>query len=570
MDTGKPSKQSSVLTRRLTLAIVGLVAIGFIGSFAVGTQLGGVTFIDDEDLASRLGFIRNAFLMVSLVSAAVAVVVWAFLIRPMKSRMAAIVRASAALAKGQVQAPIADSGGDEIAEIATSIDSLAAAITVDLKTRQSSENELRRQASYDELTGAANRASLMSSLEQTLADKQSADHAALLSIDLDKFKELNDTFGHQAGDEALKVVTERLRSAVKATDVVARMGGDEFLVLLNNVNPAEVAEVVARLRASMGREATILGRRHKLLFSIGTTQIGYGVDSEFLLREVDIAMYQDKERNRRLREQAKASSQDDVIDVLGDGHLEIRFQPVFHTVSGSVVGAVALPHWLNVTGGVLEPSQFRSMIDETPQGVAFDQAAIGDTLAHVHAFAYNHVIPPNFLVLFSPTIATLSEPSFPQWLQAVLQKRGLPPAMLQLVIGKAAIENDPAGLRALQQIGVRIVVNDVGLLAMQDDRVAGLDMSLAMLPQRRIRDFNRNELARPATMSLLQLATTASLTVFAQGVDTPEDFAEVSALGLGFAVGEHLAPVVPSEDFRRGLVAQAQKSAGQQAPPRAA
>lgn len=566
-----PKKQRPVLANRLTLAIVGLVALGTLGSVLVGTQLPGlVRFADLDDLASRLGFLRVAFLAVSGVVAVTALVVWAFLIRPLSGRLGAIVRASDALANGQVLPPIGDTGDDEVAQVANSIDDLARAITIDIESRQTSEDELRRQAAFDELTGAANRSSLMIALNKTLEDKDAADHSALLSIDLDKFKELNDTYGHQAGDEALKVVTERLRSAVKGSDVVARMGGDEFLVLLHHVTPAEVAEVVARLRASMGREATILGRRHKLLFSIGTAQIGHGVDSEFLLREVDIAMYQDKERNRRLRDQAKVSSQDEVNDVLGDGHLDIRFQPIFQTAIGRVVGASAQPHWVNITGGELAPDQFRTMIDETPQGVAFDQAAIGETLAHVQSFAYNHVLPDNFLVLFRPTIATLSEPSFPQWLQAVLLKRGLPASMLQLVIGASAIENDPAGLRALRQIGIRMVVDDVGLLALQDDRLGQLEMILAMLPERRVRDFRRNQLSRPAAVALLDLARTANLTIMAEGVDEREHLAELESLGVVFASGSHLAPPVQADQFRRGLTAQAHQDAAAQQPPRAA
>ncbi len=556
-----------MLAKRLTLAIGGLVAIGVLGSLLVGSQLPDlVRFADLEDLTSRLSFLRLAFLSVSAVVGVTAIVVWAFLVRPLSGRLRSIVRAADALADGQVLPPIGDAGDDEIADVANSIDALAQAITVDLASRQTSDDALRRQATFDELTGAANRASLMMSLNKTLADKEAADHSALLSIDLDKFKELNDTFGHQAGDEALKVVTERLRSAVKATDVVARMGGDEFLVLLHGVTPAEVAEVVARLRASMGREATILGRRHKLLFSIGTAQIGHGVDSEFLLREVDIAMYQDKERNRRLRDQAKISADDDVIDVLGDGRLDMRFQPIFQTSNGRVVGTIAQPHWVNTTGGILEPSQFHSMLDETPQGVAFDQAAIGEMLSHVHVFAYNHVLPENFLILFRPTIATLSEPSFPQWLQAVLIKRGLPASMLQLTIGKSAIDNDPAGLRALRQIGVRMVVDDIGLLALQDDRIGLLDMGLAMIPERRISDFGRNPLSRPAAVALLDLARTAKLTILADGVDHPEHLVELESLGVGFAAGDHLAPTVTADQFRRGLTAQAEQDAARQAP----
>ncbi len=546
------------MTRRLSLALLGLAGISVLGSLLVGTQLVRVSGLNANDLASRLGFLRMAYILVSGVVATAALVAWALLVRPLKDRLAAIRRVADSLAEGRIQAPIGDQADDEVGEVARSLDRLAEAITVDLRTRQTSEDELRRKASFDELTGAANRASLTVELENTLADKEMADHAALLSIDLDRFKELNDTFGHQAGDEALKIVTERIKAAVKASDVVARMGGDEFLVLLRNVSPVEVAEVVARLRASMGRDATIGNKRHKLLFSIGTTQIGYGVDAEFLLREVDIAMYQDKERNRRLREQARVNSSDEVVDVLGDGHLDIRFQPIFHIGNGQVVGAMVMPYWLNTTGGVLEPSQFRAMIDDTPQGVAFDQAAIGQMLAHVHALAYNHVLPANFVIVMKPTLATLGESSFPAWLQSVMAKRGLPPSMLQMTISRSSVENDPAGIRELHRIGVKMAVEDLGILAMQDDRVGQLQMTLGMIGQRRLRDLARNKLARPAIMSLLSLASQANLVVVADGVDEERDFAELGPLGIGFAAGDYLARTMNVDDLRRGLSAQQQ------------
>lgn len=544
------------ITHRLSLAMGGLVGFGLLGAFFASTQLfrtwsskGGLS-----DTTQGLPWLLLLLLMLAVVTTAAAA--WVLLVRPLKARLDAVIGAVISLAAGEDLDAINDADEDEIGEIARSLDRLSESIRINIVEQQTSEIELRRQAAFDGLTGAANRASLMAALEETLLDRELANNSALLSIDLDRFKELNDTFGHQAGDEALKIVTDRVRQAVKATDVVARMGGDEFLVLLKNVGPAEVAEVVARLRASMSRDATIGGHRHKLHFSIGTSQIGHGVDSEFVLREVDIAMYQDKERGKKLRAAAKATSKEEVIDVLGDGHLEVRFDPVFDMVNGLVLGATAHPYWLGTTGSVLEPAKFRTMIDETPQGLAFDQSALTQALGNVSNWLANDLLPDNFVLLYAPSLASLGEPNFPAWLQTVLDKNKLPVSIIQLLINKTGVETDPAGLRDLARVGIRTALEDVGLLALQDDRLGQLEMSLAVLSGRRVRDFSRNPLARPAARSLVDLARNAGLAVIAGGVDSPEDFGEVSELGVRFAYGAHLSKLVGANDFARGLSAQ--------------
>ncbi|MEE9416577.1 MAG: diguanylate cyclase [Acidimicrobiales bacterium] len=544
------------ITHRLSLAMGGLVGFGLLGALLVGLQLFQFRSEDGQSLTSTTGV---SWLILFVLMTAVVVTAtagWLLLVRPLKGRLDAIIGAAVTLAAGEELDAINDADEDEIGEVARSLDRLSESIRINSVEQRSSEIELRRQAAFDGLTGAANRASLMAELEETLLDPKLADHSALLSIDLDRFKELNDTFGHQAGDEALKIVTDRVKQAVKASDIVARMGGDEFLVLLKNVGPAEVAEVVARLRASMSREATIGGHRHKLHFSIGTTQIGHGVDSEFVLREVDIAMYQDKERGKKLRAAKKASSKEEVIDVLGDGHLEVRFDPVFDIVTGLVLGAEAQPYWLGTTGSVLEPAKFRTMIDETPQGLAFDQAALSQALGNLADWSTESLLPENFVLLYAPSLASLGEPNFPAWLVTLLKKHRLPVSIVQLVIGKTGVETDPAGLRDLCRVGIKTTLEDVGLLALQDDRLGQLDMSLAVLSSRRVRDFSRNPLARPAADSLVALARNAGLAVIAAGVDSPEDFVEVSDLGVRFALGSHLSPLVAAKDFARGLSAQ--------------
>ncbi len=342
----------------------------------------------------------------------------------------------------------------------------------DVTEQRRAAEQLRYAARHDELTGLPNRAYLMHLLQEKLATSE-IDEAAVLFVDLDNFKTINDSLGHEVGDQLLQVVSERLRKALRDHDVLARFGGDEFIVIMSG-EPIDVAE---RLR--MATHKPVLVGDHELFV---TASIGYctnhtvGMTPNDMLRDADAAMYRAKARGRDCVEAFEVGGHEHGVQALrtaGElrrgierGEIVPYFQPIVDLESGRVLGYEVLARWLHPDRGMLPPSEFLPLAEETGLLIELGARILRDSLAQLaqwraagHAFAK---------CTLSVNVGTrqLIDPNFHNVVVDALSETGIDADSLWLEITETALLADvkaaTVALRELRSLGLHLSVDDFG------------------------------------------------------------------------------------------------------------
>jgi diguanylate cyclase (GGDEF)-like protein len=347
----------------------------------------------------------------------------------------------------------------------------------DLRIRRSYEQRLLRQAHYDELTGLPNRLLMLDRLDQAIAGaNRDGTRTALLCMDLDRFKNVNDTLGHAAGDRLLKQATERLGGCVTERDTVARMGGDEFILILPGIEDDEAAQRVAALVVDAFIDPfEIDGQEHFITASLGITLYpDDGGDGATLLRNADLAMYKTKEQGRNGyrfftqeindRMQERLAIEARLRGVAARDELLLHYQPIVDLRTGQTSGIEALVRWRQPDGTIMLPAQFI--------GVAEDTGAIKDigewVIATACADMSSRLLGPSPLRRISINISPrqLQLPGFAPFVEQVLADNDLPPECLELEITETVLLDDIAetgnNLAMLSTLGVRLSIDDFG------------------------------------------------------------------------------------------------------------
>jgi diguanylate cyclase (GGDEF)-like protein len=426
--------------------------------------------------------------------------------------------------------------------------------------------ESRRQATLDDLTGLVNRKGLVAEARHALALSQwQGSRSALVMLDLDRFKEVNDALGHPVGDEVLRRVAERLRGALRPDDLVARLGGDEFAVLLRSVRDERAAtEVAERLGAALDERLEINGQLIDVEASIGIAIAPeHGVDYESLMSRADIAMYQAKEDRSGVqvydaRRDASSSSRLGLLGALraalASDELELHYQPKARLSDGSVSGVEALVRWRHPTRGLVPPDEFIPVAEQSGLMHRLTDAVLELALRQVGEWSERDLQVP---MAVNVSFRDLLDDQFADRLARRLREQRLDPGLITLEITERVLTADMDRARrtldALEALGVRLSLDDFGtgwssLRLLRELPVSEIKIDRSFVSRVAVDDEDAT-----VVRALVGLAHGLGMRVVAEGIETPVTWHTIAELGCDVAQGWHIARPMPAEAATRWL-----------------
>ncbi len=412
---------------------------------------------------------------------------------------------------------------------------------VDITERKSREDEIAQLAFYDPLTDLPNRRLMKDRLQQALvASGRSQREGALMFIDLDRFKEINDTLGHDKGDRLLQCAALRLVACVREGDTVARIGGDEFVVMLppglseSSSESATLAEAIGdKILKAMREPYEIDGLALHLSASIGITLFGASPTTvEELLQRADQAMYQAKAAGRDALRFFDAAAQDDLRErsfieadlrvALTQGQLRLDYQPVFN-VAGKMIGAEALIRWQHPQRGLLLPDDFVSVAEDTGQIFALGHWALDAACAQLARWSGDAVLGELNLAVNVCAMQLLDDEFVPQVL-ALVHRHGVNPARLKLELTESVLLHDVddtiAKMRELKSHGVGFSLDDFGTGYSSLAYLKRLPLDQLKIDRSFVRDMLDKPHDAAIVRTIVELGVSLGLTVVAEGVET--------------------------------------------------
>ena len=406
------------------------------------------------------------------------------------------------------------------------------------------EEELRHQATHDALTGLANRTLLSSVLERPDHDER-----AVLLIDLDDFKTINDSLGHAAGDQVLVMVADRLRSAVREEDLVARLGGDEFAIVLGVSSTGRSArETAERVSEAISPPMRVAGRDVEVRCSIGIASAAHGVPIEELVRNADVAMYAAKHGGKG-RHMVFESGMDDsarerlqiisgLRSAMSLGQLSVAYQPIVELASSSVVAVEALLRWEHAELGPLGPDRFIPLAEESGLIIAIGHWTLHRACSEVAAALSPSGSPLELHVNVSPR--QIADPEFALLVEQVTTATGLHPSRLVLEITErtalATSELLFTNVRALRALGVRLALDDFGTGYSSVAAAHGFPLDLIKIDQLFVRALDPSS-DSSLVRAILAMAESLSLMSVAEGIETLEQMNVLMQLGCPYGQG---------------------------------
>jgi diguanylate cyclase (GGDEF)-like protein/PAS domain S-box-containing protein len=454
----------------------------------------------------------------------------------------------------------------------------------DITVRRKVENQLLEKqqhlhdlAHHDQLTGLPNRLYLQAHLPEAIEEaKKSGTVLAVLFLDLDRFKHVNDSRGHETGDKLLKTVAQRIRSTMRSADLVVRMGGDEFIVVMKGIKGTEqVNDAAVRINHALAAPMVVDGRTLVTTVSIGVALYPHdGADMGELLRHSDTAMYQAKDRGRnnfqlfspgmdkRLKERIAIESS--LRTALSSRQLDVHYQPIVEIDTQRVVAMEALLRWKHPTHGYVRPERFVTVAEEAglivPIGDFVLQRAIEDMARWRQG--QGKLVP----VAINVSAVQLQRSNLAESISRLTKEHGLEPGMLQIELTESAVferreprarEASQDAVAALRELGVHIAIDDFG---------TGYS-SLSYLKRWRVdtlkidRSFVRDLVTDPSDLAIVSaiiaMAKHLHIEVVAEGIEGWQQLEKLRSLGCAYAQGYLFARPVPAAECARYLTGDA-------------
>ncbi len=424
----------------------------------------------------------------------------------------------------------------------------------DISERKAYQSTIEHLAYHDPLTGLPNRRMLREQADQFLAQSQRGGReATLIYLDLDRFKEVNDTLGHEAGDELLVQVARRIQHCVRSGDLLARLGGDEFAILLGETTVEGAADAARRVLAVLQQPFTVADTTLRIGASLGLgvyPRDGQNLDD--LMRVADVAMYRAKEHGMGLMfysPELDRYSRDrlnliqDLREALVRGEIYLEYQPILDTQYRCWIKLEALARWNHPSRGPISPADFIPLAEETGLIRDLDHLVLDKACHEANFFG----LP--IAVNISPR--TLYDPGFVEVVASALDKSGLEPGKLHLEITETAlIQNLPRAvqhLNALRQLGIRIALDDFGVGHASMSYLKDLPIDLLKVDRSFVSGIGRDTREEAILRTILLLGEGLGLGTVAEGVETAEQIAWLQAQGCHLLQGFGIARPKPKE-----------------------
>jgi diguanylate cyclase (GGDEF)-like protein len=420
------------------------------------------------------------------------------------------------------------------------------------------QSELEHQASHDPLTGLANRSLFSERLDGALG--RAGDGTAVIFIDVNEFKMVNDTLGHAAGDELLIAIAGRLSDCVRPTDTLARLGGDEFAVLLEDgATQAHAVEIAERIDGRMEERFSIAGELHLVRVSIGIA-LGEtdGMTSEQLIRNADLAMYRAKQAKRAgyqmfesgmevsvlhqhgLRRRVREATQRDAFSVY--------YQPIVDMNTGALTAQEALVRWIDGPRGMIGPTSFIPVAEELGVIVPLGRRILHRACREAQTWEADGGAAPAVHVNISPI--ELRDDGFLPGVHSALEQSGLDPHRLVLEITESVLLTDPARcvaiLQQLRGLGVQLALDDFGTGYSSLSQLRGLPLDWLKLGPPFVDDIEPHGTSRPFVRMIIALAASLGVRVVAEEIESRRQMQLLRALGCGYGQGYYLGEPAPA------------------------
>jgi diguanylate cyclase (GGDEF)-like protein len=451
-----------------------------------------------------------------------------------------------------------------VLERTAALETANAALETEVEDRRLAEARASHLAHHDQLTGLPNRARFMEGLQESIARAgRTGASVAVLFLDLDRFKNINDSLGHATGDELLKIVGVICARDLRETDTVARLGGDEFILCLGEVASAEDAGAVARrLLADLARGFDIGGHRLHANASIGISLYpSDGADAETLIRNADTAMYHAKDDGRgtfhffrpQMTERVKRrlALEIGLRHALERNEFELHFQPVVQLATGRLLGAEALVRWRHPERGLVSPAEFIPVAEDIGLIVPLGQWVLRE--ACVRAAEWTRLSGRAPFVAVNLSARQFQEGSLVGIVADALADAGLPAEQLELEITESIImqhtETSVRMLRELEQLGTRLAIDDFGTGYSSLGYLKRFPLSTIKIDRTFIRDVCRDSDDRAIVTAIMAMAKSLDLTVTAEGVERPDQATLLRELGCEQVQGYLYGRPVEAAEF---------------------
>jgi diguanylate cyclase (GGDEF)-like protein len=456
------------------------------------------------------------------------------------------------------------------------LDSLEKVVTASTEGLEAANRQLRHMATHDALTALPNRLSFDDRLNQAIAHASAAgERFALAVLDLDRFKLINDSFGHRAGDELLREVARRLTGTLRSVDTVARLGGDEFVLIIREIGAVEEATLVA----------------HKILevlqlsFRIGeidvhpSASIGiaffpwHGTTLETLFAHADTAMYVAKQRGRKTVQcfapqmdtltQERVRLESDLHQALKRGQFELHYQPKVDAASGRFRGAEALLRWKHPERGLIAPDDFIPLAEESGLIVPIGEWVVREACRQIRTW-HSYGLPP-VRIAVNVSATQFRQRDLIDIVRRALVDAGIHASRLEIELTESAVMSNPGEsaetLAQLSRMGVAVSVDDFGTGYSSMSCLHRFPLDKLKIDRSFINDLMSSSEAAAVVQGIICLAHSLRLKVIAEGVETREQMEFLKSHGCDQYQGFYLSPPLPAAGFEKLLRAEAQAAA---------